>query len=183
MNSVEGWVLSSQIKLLKHLSSKLNWASKLQMWWPKQWSVQGSDPQRSAEQATVNMVTRAHMQAHGKANQNKNKQKASPCGHPTDHRARWSIGLRWTFNSFIVAKKISFDLFNFTQYHFGSVGYSWILSDFNALLYLLCFPFSVSNSSNIWSWTGRPVSTFWYTSTYGHDEMHPSSREKRSQFA
>ena len=41
-------------------STKLNWASKLQIWWPMQWSVQGSDPQRSAEQTTTNIATRAH---------------------------------------------------------------------------------------------------------------------------
>ena len=49
--------------------------------WPKQWFVQGSDPQRSVGQTIAIMVTsyRAHMQAHGKAN---------PCGHPTDHTDR-----------------------------------------------------------------------------------------------
>ena len=35
------------------------WALKLQIWWPKQWSVQGRDLQRSAEQATAIMVTHA----------------------------------------------------------------------------------------------------------------------------
>ena len=36
----------------------------------------GSDPQRSVQQTTAVMVTRVHMQAHGKAR---------PCSSPTDH--------------------------------------------------------------------------------------------------
>ena len=75
------WALNWQNRPPKEWPRKLNWASKLQMWWSKQWSVQGSDPQRKAEQTTAIMATIAHMQAHGKA---------SPWGHPTDHRDRWT---------------------------------------------------------------------------------------------
>ena len=39
--------------------------------------VSGNQP---CKQTSVIMATRAQMQAHGKA---------SPCGHPTDHRNRW----------------------------------------------------------------------------------------------
>ena len=71
----KGWAQNWQNRRAKQWSTKLNWASKLPIWWPKQWSVQGSDPQRSVQQ------TRAHMQAHGKA---------SPCGHSTDPGDRWT---------------------------------------------------------------------------------------------
>ena len=39
-----GWGQDWQNGRPKQRSTKLNWASKLQIWWPKQWSVQGSDP-------------------------------------------------------------------------------------------------------------------------------------------
>ena len=65
----------------KQRSTKLNWASKLPIWWPKQWSVQGTDPQRSAQQTTAILAARAQMQAHCEA---------SPCGHPTDPGDRWT---------------------------------------------------------------------------------------------
>ena len=38
--------------------------------------MQGSDPQRSAEQATASMTIGVHMQVHGKEN---------PCGHSADY--------------------------------------------------------------------------------------------------
>ena len=71
----------------KQWSTKLNWASKLPIWWPKQWSVQGSDPQRSAPQTTAFMVTRAQMQAHGKA---------SPCTTPQILETAERFGSRLT---------------------------------------------------------------------------------------
>ena len=86
--SGKSWALIWQKRGPKQWSTKLNWASKLQIWWPKQWSVQGSDPKWSAEQTTANMVTRAHMQAHGKA---------SPCRHSIDYRDCWKHWLEINF--------------------------------------------------------------------------------------
>ena len=76
MRGGKGWVLNWQKKVKKAVIHKLNGASKLQIW-PKQWSVQGSDPQRSAQKTTKIVATGSHMQAHGEE---------SSCGHPTDHR-------------------------------------------------------------------------------------------------
>ena len=67
----KGWALNWQNRGAKQWYTKLNWASKLQIWWPKQWSVQGSDSQRSAGQTIANIATGTHMQAHGKARQGK----------------------------------------------------------------------------------------------------------------
>ena len=75
MRGGKGWAHNWQHRRPKQRSTKLNWASKLPIWWPKQWSVQGSDPQRSAQRTTTILATRTQMQAHGEA---------SPCGHPTD---------------------------------------------------------------------------------------------------
>ena len=86
----KGWVLNWQNMQAKQWSTKLNWASKQQIWWPKQWSIQGSDLQRWTEQTTSIIATRAQMQANGKA---------SHCGHPSDHRDRCThslqINLAW----------------------------------------------------------------------------------------
>ena len=60
-----------------------------QIWWPKQWTVQGSYPQRFAEQTTAIMTTRVHMQAR--------QGKASPCRHPTDYRDCWMEWLKIDF--------------------------------------------------------------------------------------
>ena len=77
----KGCVLNWQNGRPKQRSTELNLASKLPIWCPKQWSVQGSDPLRSVQQTTAILATRAQMQAHGKA---------SPCGHPTDPGDRWA---------------------------------------------------------------------------------------------
>ena len=77
MRGGKGWVLNWQKKVRKAVIHKLNRASKLQIQWPKQWSIQGSDPQRSAQKTTKIVAPGAHMQAHGDT---------SSCGHPTDHR-------------------------------------------------------------------------------------------------
>ena len=74
MRGGKGWVQNWQNRRPKQWSTKLNW-------WPKQWSVQGSDLQRSVQQATAILATIAQMQAHGEA---------SPCGHPTDPGDRWT---------------------------------------------------------------------------------------------
>ena len=63
------------------------WAQNCQNRRPKQWSTSlnwGSDPQRSAQETTAILATRAQMQAHGEA---------SPCGHPTDMGDRWDYWL------------------------------------------------------------------------------------------
>ena len=57
MRGGKGWALNWQNRQPKKWSTKLNWASKLEIWWPKQWFVQGSDPQRTAQQTTASMVT------------------------------------------------------------------------------------------------------------------------------
>ena len=73
------WVLNWQNRQPKQWSTKINTASKQQIWQPKQWSIQSSVSQISAEKPTANMVIKAHTQARGKA---------SPCDHPSDQSGR-----------------------------------------------------------------------------------------------
>ena len=79
----KGCAINWQNRRIKQRSIRLHCASKLQIWWPKQWSFQWSDPQRSAAQTISIIATRAYMQAHGKV---------SPCDYPTDHRDNWTQG-------------------------------------------------------------------------------------------
>ena len=82
----KSWELNWQKRRPKRSFTQLKGANKLQIWRLKKWFVQGSDPQRSAEQTTASIATRAHAQAHDKA---------SPCGHPTDQRDRLTHGLNF----------------------------------------------------------------------------------------
>jgi len=77
----KGWALNLQNRLAKQRLTKPNWTSKLEIWWPKQWSIQGSDLQWSVQETTEILLTRAHMQAHGET---------SSWGHLTDHRDHWT---------------------------------------------------------------------------------------------
>ena len=56
----KGQALNQKNRQPKQWSTKLNWASQMQIYWPKQWSIQGSNPQRSAEQKTVIKGIRVH---------------------------------------------------------------------------------------------------------------------------
>ena len=80
MGSGKGGVLNWQSGREKQWSTKLNWASKLQIMVTKAViGVQGSDHKDQRSRQLQLMATRAHVQAHGEA---------SPCGHATDHRDR-----------------------------------------------------------------------------------------------
>ena len=59
MRGGKGWAQNWQNRRPKPWSTKLNWASKVPIWWPKQWSVQCSDPWRSVQQTTAILATRA----------------------------------------------------------------------------------------------------------------------------
>ena len=85
MRGGKGWALNWKNRRAKQWSTELNWASKLQIRWPKQWSIQTSNTQSSTQETTAIMAATADVQARGKA---------SPCNHPTDHRDRCTHWLK-----------------------------------------------------------------------------------------
>ena len=116
-------MLNWQKKRPKQWSTKLNWPSELQIGWPKQWSVQGSDhkDKRSRRLQIWRLkLTWGYVEA-------------SPCCFPTIHRDRWTHWLAINLNFINIYKHVERTAFQKNWIVFWQLAFrAWkVLGTFN----------------------------------------------------